>query len=364
MERTLIRQIFDAAPRDAINLGLGEPDLPTPDAICEGGLRAIEERRTGYTTTAGDPELRRAVADRYPDAAGGPENVLITVGSQQALFTACLTLVEPGTEVLYPDPGYPAYPTVVRLVGADPVPYRLAADRGFQLDAEAVEQALSPRTSLAILCAPSNPTGACHPPEALRSVVDLLAARGIPWLSDEVYAALTFEQPALSPSSLAPAGGLVVSSLSKEASMTGWRVGWLVGPEQAIARATAVHQHQVTCSPGISQRAALAAFGDEGRRAIAEWRERLRQRRELMGEALSHLPGVGFRRPEGGFYYFVDVSAHGHSLEIARRILERHKVVTIPGEAFGEHGAGYLRLSFAADEREIVEGVRRVGLGL
>jgi aspartate aminotransferase len=361
IERTLIREIFDRAPPGAINLGLGQPDLPTPPEACMAGIRGIVEQRTRYTTTAGDADLRRAVAQRYPTYGGGPESVLITVGSQQALYVACLTLVEEGREVLYPDPGYPAYPTVARLVGARPVPYPLPADRAFRLTAEEVERRLTERTSLVILSAPSNPTGVCHPAGELQRLVRELERRGIAWLSDEVYASLIFDGPWPSPADLAPAGGVVISGLSKEMCMTGWRVGWLVGPPEVIERATAAHQHVVTCAPSVSQRAALAAFGTAGERVRRAWVERLRQRRELMGCELAKLPRIRYATPEGGFYYFVDVSAHGDALELARRILDRRSVVTIPGPAFGRGGVGYLRLSFAAGEGEIERGVARIG---
>ena len=361
IERTLIRKIFDRAPNGAINLGLGQPDLPSPAVVCLAGIRGIVEQHTRYTTTAGDEELRRAVAQRYAAHEVGPESVLITVGSQEALYVACLTLVEEGGEVLYPDPGYPAYPTVARLVGAVPVSYPLPAERAFRLTAEEVERRLSERTSLVILSAPSNPTGVCHPADELQRLVWELERRGIAWLSDEVYASLIFDGPSPSPAELAPAGGVVISGLSKEMCMTGWRIGWLVGPPQLIERATAVHQHVVTCAPSVSQRAALAAFGSDGLHARRTWVERLRRRRDLMGRELARLPRIRYATPEGGFYYFVDVSAHGEALELARRILDRREVVTIPGEAFGRGGAGYLRLSFAAGETEIERGVARIG---
>ncbi len=190
IQRTLIRQVFDAAPPDAINLGLGQPDLPTPPNVCLAGLDAICRGRTGYTSTAGDPDLRQAVAERYGPFAAGAESVLITVGSQEAMFVSCLALVDPGAEVLFPDPGYPAYETVARLVGAEPVGYPLRPETGFRLLAEDVEGRLTSKTRLVILCAPSNPTGACPDREELRSVTDLLEARGIPWVSDEIYAGL------------------------------------------------------------------------------------------------------------------------------------------------------------------------------
>lgn len=361
LERTLIRQIFDEAPKGAINLGLGEPDLPTPPGVRIAGVAAIAEGRTGYTSTAGDPQLRAAVARRYAGFVSGPEGILITVGSQEAMFASCLALVDPGDEILYPDPGYPAYPVVARLVGAEPVAYPLRRARGFRLSAEDVTRRLTERTRLVILCSPSNPTGAVNAVEELQPLLRALEHRKIAWLSDEIYAAFRYETTVCSPSELSPQGGVVVSGLSKEMSMTGWRVGWIAGPSEIVTRAIAAHQYLVTCAPGISQRSALAALGPRGESERAAYLDRFRRRRSVMARELSAIPGVSFRVPEGAFYFFVDVSRYGKSLELSRRILSEQNVVTIPGVAFGNEGEGYLRLSFAATENAIVEGVQRIG---
>lgn len=356
----MIRRIFESAPPDAINLGLGQPDLPTPAVVALAGIAGIAQGRTGYTPTAGDPELRDAVARRHAACGFGREGVLITVGSQEAMFASCLALVDPEDEVLVPDPGYPSYPTMVRLVGGRPVAYPLRAEHGFQLRAEDIEQRLTERTRLVILTAPSNPTGSLIPRPELARLVELLGKRGVPWLSDELYAAFHYDGQLTSPAELNPAGGLVVGGVSKELSMTGWRVGWLVGPPPIVARLVSVHQHLVTCAPSISQRAALAGFTPEGEAARASQMARFRRRRELMAEALARIPQLRFALPDGGFYFFVDVSAYGDALEIGRRLLERRRVITIPGTAFGPGGAGHLRLSFAAAEEDIRRGIEAI----
>jgi aspartate/methionine/tyrosine aminotransferase len=360
VEGTLIRRIFDEAPPGSINLGLGQPDLPTPAPVALAGIRAVVRGETGYTSTAGDPRLRRAIAESLRPSLNDPEQVLVTVGSQEAMFAALLALVDPGDEVLYPDPGYPAYPVAARLIGALPEPYPLHRERGFRPDPREIEQRLGRRTRAVILCLPSNPTGACADPEDLEQLVRMLGGRKIPWISDEIYAGFCYGERFLSPLELAPEGGLLVSGLSKDLSMTGWRVGWVAGPGETVARIVAAHQYMVTCAPSVSQGAALAAFTPEGRAERARYREIFRHRRALMAEALYRVPGVRFDLPDGAFYFFVDVSAHGESLEIARRILERRQVVTIPGEAFGERGRGFLRISFAASEEAIREGVGRI----
>ncbi len=361
IQRTLIRQVFDAAPPDAINLGLGQPDLPTPPNVCLAGLDAICRGRTGYTSTAGDPDLRQAVADRYGSFAPGADSVLITLGSQEAMFISCLALVDPGAEVLFPDPGYPAYETVARLVGAEPVGYPLRPEAGFRLLAEDVERRLTSKTRLVILCAPSNPTGACPDREELRSLTEVLEARGVPWVSDEIYAGFSYEgRIPVSPAELAPDGGLVISGLSKDMSMTGWRIGWIVGPTDVVRRATALHQYVVTCASSISQRAALAAFSPAGRLAAADYLAVFSKRRELMAAELKQVPGIRYSAPDGAFYFFVEMSEHGDSVQVSRRILERCNVVTVPGVAFGAGGEGYVRISFAATESDIRRGVARI----
>lgn len=361
VERTLIRRIFDAAPPDAIQLGLGQPDLPTPPRVALAGIRGIAEGKTGYTSTGGDPALREAIARRYPGFAAGGGSVAVTVGSQEACFAAMLALLDPGDEVLYPDPGYPAYPVVARLLGASARPYPLRPEDRFHVDPKEVERRLTASTRLVIVCSPSNPTGAVEPEERLRALADILDRRGIAWLSDEIYSGFAYDGPAPSLSRIAPEGGVVVSGLSKDLSMTGWRIGWVVGPERIVERIVAAHQYLVTCASSVSQTAALAALSPEGDGERSAHLETFRRRRELMGEALARIRGLRFDPPGGAFYYFVDVRRFGSSLEIANRVLERRKVVTIPGEAFGEGGAGFLRLSYAAPESAIETGIRALG---
>jgi aspartate aminotransferase len=360
IERTLIRQIFESAPPDAINLGLGQPDLPTPAPVALAGVEAIAAGRTGYSSTAGDPALRAAIADRYRPLTDGPEDVLVTIGSQEAMFVCCLALADAGDEILYPDPGYPAYPVVARLIGARPVAYPVRAERGFRLDPVDVESRLTERTRAVILCHPSNPTGACMHRTDLTRLVELLEQRGVPWISDEIYAGLSYDGRFVSPAELAPRGGLVVSGLSKDLCMTGWRIGWVAGPREFVGRLTAVHQFVVTCASSVSQAAAVAAFSPAGRTALERHRRIFERRRSLMAEELAEIPHLRFEPPDGAFYYYVDVSAHGSSLALARRLLERGNVLTIPGEAFGERGAGYLRISFAATEAAIRTGLYRM----
>ena len=358
--KTLIRRIFEAAPTGAVNLGLGEPEGPTPEQVAEGGLRSVREGRTGYTPTAGRRDLLEAIAAGRTEAVS-PEHVVVTAGSQEALFAALMLFVEPGREVLVPDPGYPAYPNIVELLGGIPVRYTLEASAGYRLDAAVVLEGITADTCAVILNAPANPTGAMHRRDQLELLLAGLRERGLPFISDEIYSGLAWEQPCMSPAELSPDGGIVVSGLSKTHAMTGWRIGWAIAPRGLVEPLTAVHQHLVTCAPSISQGAALAALAPGGVQAAGRIRERLARGLELMDRELGKLPGIRYRRPDGGFYFFIQVSGCTDSERLAFSILEQEQVVTIPGVAFGPGGEGCLRLSFAAAAADIVAGVAGVG---
>ena len=361
IERTLIRRIFDGAPAGSINLGLGQPDLPTPPRISLAGINGIAAGKTGYTSTAGDPAVRAAIAARYPGFASGSANVVVTIGSQEAVFASVLTLLDPGDEMLVPDPGYPAYPVVAALLGAKPVTYPLRPERAFRIDPADVVSRLTARTRLVVLCSPSNPTGAMDLSADLAALASALSDRGIPWLSDEIYAGFAYDRPAPSISRFSPEGGLVVSGLSKDLSMTGWRIGWVVGEESIVARIIAAHQYVVTCASSVSQAAALSALSRDADGDRAAYLEIFRRRRGLMAEELGRIPRLPVTMPDGAFYFFVDVRAYGSSLEIAERLLVRHRVIVIPGEAFGTGGAGFLRISYAAGDDAIRAGIRALG---
>ncbi len=358
IERTLIRRIFDGAPPGSINLGLGQPDLPTPPRISLAGIAGIADGKTGYTSTAGDPAVRAAIAARYPGVATGAESVVVTIGSQEAVFASVMTLVDAGDEILVPDPGYPAYPVVARLLGATPVSYPLRPERGFRIDPADVISRLTPRTRLVILCSPSNPTGAMDLESDLETLASELESRGVWWLSDEIYAGFAYERQAPSISRFAPHGGLVVSGLSKDLSMTGWRVGWVVGPQETVSRITAAHQYLVTCASSVSQAAALVALGEAARADRLLYLEIFRRRRTLMAEELKRIPKLSVTMPDGAFYFFLDVRGFGDSLAIAEHLLQERRVIVIPGEAFGAGGAGFLRVSYAATDDDIRTGVR------
>ncbi len=365
IEKSIIRQIYDRAPADAINLGLGEPDFPTPEVIRNQAVDFINQGKIRYSANAGLLELRHAVAGYYGDEANY-EGVCITNGSQEALFVALMALINPGDEVLLPDPGFLAYPTLVRMTGGTPVLYKLPVAKNFEFDESEFKKKVSAKTRAAIITSPSNPTGRVLKFADLKSIADTLKDTGCIVISDEIYRELYFEErPASIANFYSPT--IVISGLSKSHAMTGWRLGWAYGDSSILRHLIVMHQYTTSCASTISQRAALAAFSDEGCAANEKLRTELKTRRDFMIEMINQklnresLQKNTFRWivPEGAFYLMLDVSRFGNSFEVAEKALKK-KVVTIPGAAFGNEAEGYLRLSFATDLKAIEEGIKRI----
>jgi aspartate aminotransferase len=361
----MIRKISDRAQPGSISLGLGEPDLPTPDVIRRAAVRVIQEEQNGYTLQAGLLELRERIAGDYSHLNLSTDQVIITTGSQEAMYLALMTLIEPGDEVMMPNPGFIAYPMITRMAGGRAVQYQMPAKNDFSLDLADFKAKLSERTKVVICISPSNPTGRALSKDDLAGMADAVTASGSAAfiISDEIYRELyyTLERPA-SISEYYPRT-IIVSGLSKSMSMTGWRIGWLVGDEAVIRAALVFHGYVVTCASSVSQKAALAAWKDEAMSARAEMRATFRRRREHLLATLRGELDLRCITPEGAFYTMVDVSAYGDSLRVAEAGLE-HGVVTIPAAAFGSEGEGFLRVSFCADEEKLTEGVRRLGEAL
>lgn len=360
IQKSMIRQVFDRARPGSINLGLGEPDLPTPDVIRREAARVVVEEQNGYTTHAGLPALRELVAADYPQICATRDQVVITSGSQEALYLVLLTLVDEGDEVLIPDPGFVAYPTIVRMAGGTPVTYRMPAASGFAFDAEEFRRALTPRTKVVVCISPSNPTGRVLSRGDLAAMTDALRGTGVYVVSDEIYRELYYagERPA-SVSEFHTERAIVIGGLSKSMSMTGWRLGWLGGDADVVRSALVLHGYTTTCASTVSQKAALAAWTTEAESARELFRQTFRARRDHLLELLASELNLRAVAPDGAFYTMVDVSAHGDSMSVAEKFLE-HGVITVPGAAFGPEGEGYLRVSFCADLPVISEGVRRM----
>lgn len=361
IEPTLIRALRDEAGPRTLDLGLGQPDLPVPEPLRAAVAQEIAAGRAPYSPNLGLPTARAAVGERYGVDAS---RVMLTCGVQQALAVAILGLVEPGDDVLVPDPGFPAYPNLVRMAGATPRPYRLAADDGFALSEEALLEALTPNTSLVVFNSPANPTGAVTQAGALDAILAALAERGVRWLSDEIYEDYDYDNGFASVLDVRDeALGLKLGGLSKSFHTMGWRMGWLLGDDALIEGLKPLHQHLVTCAPVPAQRATIVAM-QHHRALFAPTLEVFSRRRALAVEQINAVRRLTCAAPPGAFYLFVDVREYTHgeanSLELARRLLAEQDVLVIPGSGFGPGGEGFLRVAYTVGEDVLREALGRI----
>ncbi|HEU4770340.1 MAG TPA: aminotransferase class I/II-fold pyridoxal phosphate-dependent enzyme, partial [Pyrinomonadaceae bacterium] len=360
---SVIRQVFDRARPGSINLGLGEPDLPTPGVIRRAAIRAITQEQNGYTSHAGLPELRKKVAGDYAYLENDPDRVIITAGSQEALYLALLSLVDEGDEVLIPDPGFVAYPTIVRMAGGVPCFYCLPRNRDFGFDADQFRSALTPRTKVVVCISPSNPTGRTLSPTDLAGIADALRDHSAYVISDEIYRDLYYTSERPESLSSFHDRTIVIGGLSKSMSMTGWRLGWLAGDRDVVKAALILHGYVTTCASAVSQKASLAAWTDEAENARSQFRSTFRARRDhLLAQVTSELR-LRVVTPDGAFYTMIDVSGYGSSMAVAEALLEEG-VITVPGSAFGSESKDFLRVSFCADHETLTEGIQRMKRGL
>ena len=363
IEKSVIRQVFDRARPGSINLGLGEPDLPTPDVIRRAAVKVIIEEQNGYTSHAGLPALRQKIAADYPHLEQNSNRVIVTAGSQEALYLALLALVDDGDEVLLPNPGFVAYPTIVRMAGGTAKYYRLPVPSGFAFDAEEFRRALTPQTKVVVCISPSNPTGRTLSNADLQTIAEVVREHGAYLISDEIYRELYYgpERPESAASFCDRT--IVIGGLSKSMSMTGWRLGWLGGDEAVVRAALVLHGYVTTCASTVSQKAALVAWSDEAEAARAAFRETFRGRRDHLLQLIESELGLRAVTPDGAFYTMLDVRKFGASMKVAEALLDA-LVVTVPGAAFGSESEGFLRVSFCADHDTLREGVTRIKRGL
>lgn len=363
IEKSVIRQVFDRALPGSINLGLGEPDLPTPEVIRRAAVRVITEEQNGYTSHAGLKTLREKIAGSYPHLDENPERVIVTAGSQEALYLALLGLVDDGDEVLLPNPGFVAYPTIVKMAGGVAKFYRLPRENGFAFDADEFRRALSPRTKAVVCISPSNPTGRTLSREDLSAIAEAVERHGAYLISDEIYRELFYTSQRPDSASSFYKSTIVISGLSKSMSMTGWRLGWIGGDEAVIKAALVLHGYVTTCASTVSQKASLVSWSDEAETARAGFRETFRARRDHFLTLIDRELGLRAVTPDGAFYTMLEVSKFGPSMKVAEGLLEQ-RVITVPGAAFGSESEGFLRVSFCADHDTLAEGVRRIKRGL
>jgi aspartate aminotransferase len=361
-----IREIMELAWEDpeVIHLEVGEPDFPTPEHVVEAAHEAARSGLTRYAPNAGLPELREALADKVTRRNGyeaSPDQVVVTQGGIQALYLVLLALLEPGDEVLLPDPAWPNFRMIAHLLGARVLPYPLVSEGDFLPRLEDLERLVTPRTRAILVNTPSNPLGTVVPRELVEPLLEFARRRDLWYISDEVYDEVVFDDAFVSAGAVTDPGDRLVSiySFSKVYAMTGWRVGYLVAPPDLAKLLTGMQEPIVSCVNTPAQLAALAAVtGPQD--VVREMRESYQERRDELLEILErgNLPSS---QPSGAFYVWTDVSAANlPSMDFARSLIEREHVAVAPGSAFGDLGEGYVRLSLASSRQDLLEGTSRL----
>ena len=348
---------------DVVSFSMGEPDFTTPENIVDACCESLRSGYTHYTPSTGIPELRKAIADQTRAEYGVPcdqSNVLVTP-CKQAIFMTALAYIDPGDEVILADPSWVSYEACIRLAGGVPVYVPTRFEDGFVLDPAAVEAAITPRTRMIIVNTPSNPTGCVIPRDNLRQIADIAMAHGIKVMSDEIYSSIVYGGKHVSIASFPGMfeNTIVVSGLSKSYAMTGWRLGWALAPADDIKALNKLQSHSISCAVSFVQQAAVEAITgtqEPKRRMVEEFR----RRRGLVMDLMSEIPGFECNVPQGAFYVFPKYNRDVPSAKLAEILLKEGHVAVTPGTAFGPAGEGFIRISYAASEEQIREGMARI----
>ena len=363
-----IRRFFDLAAEmdDVISLGVGEPDFKTPYAIRRAGIDSLEKGYTFYTANAGLMALREEICTylhrRFGLQYHPKKEVLVTVGGSEAIDGCIRTLVEPGDEVLIPEPCFVCYDPITRMAGGVPVAIPTKAENAFRLTADELRAAITPKTKLLILPYPNNPTGAVMRRPHLEEIAQVLRDTNIMVLSDEIYGELTYEEPHVSFASIEgmQERTVLVSGFSKAYAMTGWRLGYAAGPAPIIKQMTKVHQFAIMSAPTTAQYAAVKALKPECDEEIERMAVEYNMRRGLIVDSLNRM-GLSCFDPQGAFYVFPSIQSTGlSSEEFCERLLRSQKVAVVPGSAFGESGEGFVRISYSYSVDHLVEALKRI----
>ena len=356
---------LESQGRSVIHLEIGEPDFDTPRHIIDAAKQALDEGWTHYGPTQGLPELRQAVAEDVSRSRGitvGPERVCIVPGGKPVIFFSMLALLKPGDEVVYPNPSFPIYESMIRFCGATPVPIPLVESRGFAFDLDLFRDRLSEKTKMVVLNSPANPTGGVLGHEDLETIADMVRDRDLIVLSDEIYSRIWYDQK---PASIASLPGMldktiILDGFSKTYAMTGWRIGYGIFPLHLVDAINKLMVNSNSCTASFTQRAAIAALRGDQTPAQAMVEE-FRTRRDAFVEQLNKIPGLRCSAPAGAFYAFVNITGTGWpSKALADALLERAGVACLSGTAFGSYGEGYLRFSYANSYENLMEAVRRI----
>ncbi|AJY73639.1 aminotransferase class I/II-fold pyridoxal phosphate-dependent enzyme [Paenibacillus beijingensis] len=363
-----IRRFFDlvSGRRDVITLGVGEPDFVTPWHVRDACVAALEKGKTQYTSNAGTPELREAIAEYLHSSFGvgyDPANeVLVTVGGSEAIDLALRALIEPGDEILVPEPCYISYSPITSLTGGVPVGVETFAEHSFKLQADSLRAAITPRSKVLILCYPSNPTGGIMTYEDWLPIAKVVEENDLIVISDEIYAELTYGSKHVSFASLPGMRDrtILVSGFSKAFAMTGWRIGYACAHPELLYAMLKIHQYTVMCASNMAQVAALEALRN-GMEEMQKMMESYNQRRRLVVKGFREI-GLECHEPQGAFYAFPSIKGTGlSSTDFAERLLKEQNVAAVPGDVFGLGGEGHLRCSYATSVAQLNEALERIG---
>jgi aspartate aminotransferase len=356
---------LEAQGRSVVHLEIGEPDFDTPAHITDAAVEALRGGATHYGPAAGIPELREAVAEdstRRRGVRATPEMVVVTPGGKPIMFFVILALVDEGDEVLYPNPGFPIYESMIRYIGGIPVPVRLLEEKGFTLDVGQLCDRVGPKTRLIILNYPHNPTGGIIPESGLRAIAEVAAKYNVPVLSDEIYARIVYDTEHRSIAAMPGMESLaiVLDGFSKTYAMTGWRLGYGIMPAPMAQVVAKLQTNATSCTATFSQLAAVQALrGDQS--SVEAMVAEFRRRRDAIVAGLRAIPGFTCARPKGAFYVFPNIARTGYgSRALADKLLDQAGVACLSGTAFGEFGEGHLRFSYANSMENIQEALKRI----
>ena len=359
---------LEAQGKNVIHLEIGEPDFATPDNIVEAAVSALQSGYTHYTPAGGIMEARQAVAgfvNRRLGVEVDPAEVVLVPGSKNILLFTLLACIEPGDEVIYPDPGYPVYASLVSFVGAVGVPIRLREDRSFRMDLDELAALVTPRTRLMIVNTPQNPTGGVLTREDVEFISKLAVEHDLLVISDEIYSQLVydgFEHVSLLGQPGMKERTVLMDGMSKAYAMCGWRLGYGVSPRELAAKMETLMINSSSCAAAFTQMATIEALeSPESERAVTVMVDKFRARRDLLVDGLNRIPGFRCAKPEGAFYAFPNIEATGFpEKELADRLLEEAGVALLPGTAFGPAGKGYVRLAYTQGEDDLARALERI----
>lgn len=345
-----------------LHFEIGQPDFPTPDHIKQAGINAIDEGYTGYSVSGGIPEFKQVLQDEVEKTRGfrpSLDQIIVMSGGKTGIYLTMVGICNTGDEVMFPDPGFPTYRSLCHYIGATPVPIRLKESNNFRMDPEDVAACISDKTKLIILNSPQNPTGSVMTKDELQAVAELAESKDCFILSDEIYSKILYDSEfhSITSSDQAKQRSILVDGFSKAYSMTGWRLGYIVGPEPFTEKLVTLTVNVFSCTPEFVQKAGIAALTGS-QEELHQMTRTFQKRRDVIVRGLDEIPGFTCKTPLGAFYAWPNISETGmKSIEIASLLLEKSGVACLPGTAFGPGGEGYLRFSYATSLETISEAI-------